>query len=422
MYTLEDWIRHGDELRRPLLVSQELHESDSLTIVGGGLSGLSIAFRIGSARPDLPIKLLEKSNRLGGVIKTWRQGEWVCDISVNAVRPHPSFWRLVDDLGMEDSFNPSRESASSRWVILQSGKHRLSSSTIFKIGLFGFLRGLINSRKGSPSVYDILQNKEIADAITLGIVNDKAERVDANFLFPRLTGFGVNPPIGNRKMKKMITDSYPIFIPKKGSLASIDGGMEDIIHGLNDALSEMNNVDIIKEVNEKTPDEVSSAYGVPLSSIIWASGLPNREAGESSLSVFAVGYPKEEVNEVELGYGTLIPDPNIPISGILHESDIHSSDRAPDGHRLFRLMVPHTRWDGDDQTVRDALSNLIGFEAAPVIFQKIGERAIPRYPPGYLSSLLDHQERFSYAGWTASGVSVTHVVDEAERISELFMQ
>ena len=132
MYTLEDWIRHGDELRRPLLVSQELHESDSLIIVGGGLSGLSIAFRIGSARPDLPIKLLEKSNRLGGVIKTWRQGEWVCDISVNAVRPHPSFWRLVDDLGMEDSFNPSRESASSRWVILQGGKHRLSSSTIFK--------------------------------------------------------------------------------------------------------------------------------------------------------------------------------------------------------------------------------------------------------------------------------------------------
>ena len=97
MYTLEDWVRHGDELRRPLLVSKGLVDSESLGIVGGGLSGLSLAYRIGSERPDLPIKLIEKTGRLGGVIETWREGEWVCDISVNAVRPHPSFWRLVDD-------------------------------------------------------------------------------------------------------------------------------------------------------------------------------------------------------------------------------------------------------------------------------------------------------------------------------------
>ena len=83
-------------------------------------------------------------------------------------------------------------------------------------------------------------------------------------------------------------------------------------------------------------------------------------------------------------------------------------------------MVPHTRWDGNEQTVREALRGLNGFSREPAIFRRIGERAIPRYPPGYLSSLKNYAGDLSLAGWTGSGVSVTHVVDEAERISELF--
>ena len=420
MYTLEEWVRHGDELRRPLLVNHNLSKSKEVTIVGGGLSGLCIAYRIGTARPDLRIRLLEKTSRLGGVIETWRQGEWVCDLSVNAVRPHPSFWRLVEDLGMEESFSPSRESATSRWVLLGGRKHKLSLTTILKIGPLGFLKGWLNSKKAGSSVLDILQNREIADAMTLGIVNDRAAEVDANFLFPRLTGFGSSPPKGNRRIKRMISESYPIFTPRVGSLASMDGGMEEIIHGLSDALTELDNVVITKEANGSSPSEVSFSYGVPLSSIIWASGLPKREVDQSSLSIYAVGYPEEEISRVDVGYGTLIPDSNIPISGILHESDVHSSRRAPSGHRLFRLMVPHDRWDGEEAAVRDALANLPGFSPEPVLFQKIGERSIPRFPPGHLSSLSKFGEDFSLAGWTASGVSVTHVVDEAERISELF--
>ena len=420
MYTLEDWVRHGDELRRPLLVSKGLVDSESLGIVGGGLSGLSLAYRIGLERPDLPIKLIEKTGRLGGVIETWREDEWICDISVNAVRPHPSFWRLVDDLGMSDSFGPSRGIASSRWIILRGGKHRISPATILKIGAFGFLRGAFNSRKVGSSVLDVLQNREIADAMTLGIVNDTADQVDANFLFPSLTGFGPKAPVSRRSLQKKISKSYPIFTPRKGSLASLEGGMEDIIRVLHDTISKMGNVEIILENGEGGPEELSSAYDIPISSMIWTSSLPGRDHGETTLSVFAVGFQEEVVSGVEIGYGTLIPDPNTPISGILHESDIHSSRRAPEGHRLFRLMVPHTRWDGNEQTVREALRGLNGFSREPAIFRRIGERAIPRYPPGYLSSLKNYAGDLSLAGWTGSGVSVTHVVDEAERISELF--
>ena len=98
MADLQNWIRHGDEMRRPFLVNSDLPKAEKLVIVGGGLSGLCCALRIAEKRPELPILLVEKSAELGGVIATWQEDAWICDLAVNATRPHPAFWRLIDDL------------------------------------------------------------------------------------------------------------------------------------------------------------------------------------------------------------------------------------------------------------------------------------------------------------------------------------
>ena len=55
MSDLDKWILHGDEMRRPFLANSKLSESSKLVIVGGGLSGLSCAFRIAKKRPDIEI-------------------------------------------------------------------------------------------------------------------------------------------------------------------------------------------------------------------------------------------------------------------------------------------------------------------------------------------------------------------------------
>ena len=49
-----------------------------------------------------------------------------------------------------------------------------------------------------------------------------------------------------------------------------------------------------------------------------------------------------------------------------------------------------------------------------------GEREIPKYEPGHLSRMDKVKPLCSYAGWGFSGVSITHVVDESERIADLF--
>lgn len=418
MSNLESWVLHGDEMRRPLLVSKKFAESKKIIIVGAGLSGLCCAYRIAKKRPDVEIILHEKSDQIGGVITTWKEGEWICDVAVNATRPHPAFWRLVDDLGIDSKFTVSNPDAKSRWVLLGGKRHRLSWKTLFKIGPLKLLKRIKKSRKGGLSVSDVIPNKMIADAMCLGIVNDTSENVDADLLFPGLTRFGQSPPIKKSKLRKLISESYPLFTPKKGMIASIDGGMSELIGELRNQISKLENVSIALGNNAESVKSVSKHYDVPSTSILWTGPNQEFEQGYSEITIFAVGYTNQQVKHIEVGYGTLIPDKEIPISGILHESDVHQSKRSPDGHRLFRLMVPNQRWKGDNESVRISAESLLAND--PVLFKKIGERKIPSYTPGHLSKMNQLNPEWSYAGWQYSGVSITHIVDQAERIAELF--
>ena len=418
-YNTEDWVRHGQELRRPLLVHPSIKEGDTSVIIGGGLSGMVVGYRIAKKSPQRKVIIIEKKDHLGGTIETWKSGDWLCDVAVSSARPHPAFWRLVNDLELGDSFHESREEAKERWVFLDGEYIKMSWKIIFKIGIMKLLKSLMASKRGGLSVSELVPNKSFADAMTLGIVNQYSENVDADFLFPSLTKFGDNPPLGSRRLAKKIRDTYPLFTPNRGSFGSFECGMTDLTDKLARELDEMPNVNIILGSKYDSLTEISQDFGVPIGAIIWsAPGILQKKAG-SDVSVFAVGYRELDVSRVPVGYGTLYPDNDIVFSGLLHESDVHVGRRAPSGHRLFRLMVPTSRWSGDDEEIiRSLKENFV--DAEPVLFQKIGDRSIPSYEPGYMKRITNTDLDCSVTGWAGSGVSIIHVVDEAERISEMF--
>jgi len=417
LYSLEDWVRFGDELRRPLLVGPNLSTSTKLCIVGAGLSGLSIAYRIASKRPDVEIKILERTDRCGGTIETWSEGEWLCDVAVNAARPHPAFWRLVEDLGLGDAFAESNPQAKKRWLLINKKKTQLSWITALKMGPIRLFRSLRSSTVGKKSVAQVFPSETIADAMTLGIVNERSANVDADFLMPSLTKFGDEPPIKWSKIKKMMAETYPLFQPRKGSVASFSGGMQTLVDALVQQLNTFENVKFHFNQDLSKPEEVATEHHVPISSVIWCAPRDRTNQEFTSLDVYVAGYHNNAVSEVRRGYGTLIPDEDIPISGILHESDVHPSPRAPANHRLFRIMAPSSR-SSSEEAVRTCLKQILT-HSEPVIFKKIGTRKIPIYAPGYMSN-LDINKEFTRAGWFFSGVSVTHVIAEAERIADLF--
>ena len=146
---------------------------------------------------------------------------------------------------MNSFFKTSNPAAKSRWVLLDGKSHKLTWRTIFKIGPIKLLRSIKRSRNGGLSVSELIPNKQIADAMCLGIVNDTSENVDADFLFPSLTRFGENPTVKKSNLNKLISETYPIFTPKKGSIASIDGGMQTLIDAIVSEISKLDNVKIM---------------------------------------------------------------------------------------------------------------------------------------------------------------------------------
>ena len=241
---MEEWVRYGDELRRPLRVATDLPRSSTVCVVGGGLSGLTVAYRIASKRPDVHVELIEKGDRLGGVIETWTQGDWVCDVAVNATRAHPAFWRLVTTSDLATVSHPQIPKRSSRWIYSQGRSQKLSIWTVLKRGPLKLLRGLRTARRGGCSVAEAVPLAHVNDAMTLGIVNDRAANVDADFLMPSMTRFGAEPPIKWKRIKKKMNTTYPLFQPDKGATASFEGGMQTLIDALEHELNLLDNVSI----------------------------------------------------------------------------------------------------------------------------------------------------------------------------------
>ena len=420
MQEKQAWIRHGQELRRPLLVNPALADEGHVVVVGAGLSGLTAAYRLREARPELRVTILEGSDRAGGVIRTWRKDGWVGELAVNASRSHPAVWRLIDDLSLMPSWHPSQPEAKHRWIEHNNRRRRLGPSTVLKAGPRRLLRGMRTARQGGRSMAEALPVPWLADAMTHGIVNAPAADVDADLLMPAMARYGDGPPMGRRALARAVRTTYPGWTPKRGQMGSLDQGMEALIEALIAALNDDSSVDLRFNVDVSTPQAAAEHAGVSVSSVLWAAPRVNDEPGPA-LTVVAVGYSNDDAASIPVGYGTLFPDVDSPISGILHESDVHHGQRAPPGHRLFRVMVPHARWDGEEGSLRQAVKTML-CPAEPALFEVLGTRRVPHVRPGHMQRVANHASPWSWIGWSATGVAITHVVSEAERLADLMRQ
>lgn len=73
-----------------------------VAIVGGGLTGLSAALALADAEEPIDIVLLEASDRFGGVMRSFKWGEVLCEEGPDSlVRTKPASIELCDRLGVE---------------------------------------------------------------------------------------------------------------------------------------------------------------------------------------------------------------------------------------------------------------------------------------------------------------------------------
>ena len=75
-----------------------------VTIVGGGLTGLAVAYYLGQAKPDWQIQLYEQAPRFGGKIQTQKVDNFVVELGPDSYLGRKTeMTDLITDLGLEDT-------------------------------------------------------------------------------------------------------------------------------------------------------------------------------------------------------------------------------------------------------------------------------------------------------------------------------
>src|SRR5271166_917046 len=97
-----------------------------IVIVGGGLSGLSLAYRLEQRIPGADVLVLEQRGRLGGNIDTLEQDGFRIEAGPNGFLDNkPATLSLCQDLGLGDRLQPASEASARKRFLFLKGRMRL---------------------------------------------------------------------------------------------------------------------------------------------------------------------------------------------------------------------------------------------------------------------------------------------------------
>ncbi len=92
-------------------------EGPRVVVVGGGITGLSAAYAVHRARPDVALELFEERESLGGNIRTERHGDYLVDAGPDSfIRTKPEALTLCRELGLESLLVPTKPEARHVYV------------------------------------------------------------------------------------------------------------------------------------------------------------------------------------------------------------------------------------------------------------------------------------------------------------------
>lgn len=418
-----------------------------VTIIGGGVSGLSTAWllraKAQAAGRELEITLFEKESRAGGKIRSIHEEGYICEWGPNGfLDSKPQTLDLCRAIGVEGALHRSNDNARKRFIFSGGELHRLPEGgpSFLKSRLISWPGKLRLALEPTPfiapapaGVDETLADfgrrrlgKEALDKLIApmvsGIFAGDPETMSLVSCFPRIAelereyGGLVRAMIMLGKKKKR-----DIAEGKAVSSAAGPGGVltsfREGIQYLSDALSTSLG-DIVRpgsqivgvekgagpayrvrcdDGREQEADLViaaSPAFAVAdmLEGLDAGISAVLRQIPYSSMTVVCFGYERERIAHPLDGFGYLIPKTEGRSTlGTLWDSSMFEK-RAPEGKVLLRSMMggacfPEYIRLSDDEVVarvrRDLLATM-GIEAEPSFVRVFRhEQAIPQYTVGH---------------------------------------
>jgi oxygen-dependent protoporphyrinogen oxidase len=414
-----------------------------VVVVGGGISGLTCAWRLHQAGVD--VCLLEGEAEVGGCTRTEQRDGFLLEKGpFNIIVRDPTFESLLEDLSNGVSVVPASRAARVRYIYRRGRLHPVPTNPValMTTGLLGvgarvrLLSGLMLSGRGGRPEETIEQvatrrvgrqaSDTIVSAAISGIFAGDIRRLNLDACFPTvaridgqarsLIGYGLRSAFGAMMKKNGARRRR-----RWRGLVSIDGGLGALTSALGLGLGR--NVlsgCTVKEANAADDGGYSLALEtgdgatrvlqcrrlVLGTSALEASRCLEAIAPEaapalasiesSSLAVLNLGFRLKDVGHPLEGFGFLVPhnEPEFPLMGVLWADSIFPHHAPPD-HRLLRVFIggahhPEAMAHSDDEMLAIAmgtLRKLLDMKGDPVLVD------VCRYPAAIPQYYFGHREK-----------------------------
>jgi oxygen-dependent protoporphyrinogen oxidase len=450
-----------------------------VVIVGGGLSGLSLAFRLRERRPDVELTILEKRPTPGGNIATLNHDGFRVECGPNGIfDAKPSTLQLCRDLGLGDRLVVASEAARKNRYLFLDGRLRVLPNS-----LASFIASPLLSWRGKLSLLtekyrkrpaDVPADESIAafarrragrevaavlaDAVVTGIHAGDPELLSVDAAFPRLTQFerehgsvmrGFTSAARQRRKEAAARGERP----QPQRLWSFRDGLQVLVDALRDRLGGS----VVTGVGVRHVERTETGWLVrgdgqdnwPADAVVLTAHAHEQAAMVADLdpalaeemrsipynriAVVAVGYRETEVPRRFDGFGYIAPqNTRRDVLGVQWCSSIYP-DRAPAGMVLWRALCGG--WHRGDmldwpdhrlvEVVRNELRLAMGVTAAPTYVQVVRwPAAIPQYLVGHLDRVRRIEERVAaypglFVGGNAyHGVAMNDCTEQAVVLAE----
>jgi len=461
-------------------------------VIGGGIAGLATALDVldeaGRRGASVHVTLFEKEPEPGGNLRTLRQDDWQLEWGPNGFLDNePATLRLVERVGLKNALQRSSDAARRRFLLVEGRLREIPTSpgafmksdllkTSAKFRMAGEL--FVPPRRDlGQAAEDIGTDETIADfgrrrlgpeftrimldPMVKGVFGGEAEQLSLAAAFPRMVEleqqygglFKAMIKLAREKKKagRSKTDAGPT-----GTLHSFDGGMNQLIRGVADALQSDERAELITGAGVTQIASEADGWYISAGSIhgpfdVVINAAPAHAAARhlspvstaltgrlsqvpfAPMAVIALGFDRAAVNHDLDGFGLLVPgSENRDLLGALWTSSIFRG-RAPEGKVLLRCMAGGAGNPGvmelDDEAlvtlILAEIRSLLGIKGSPEMARVIRhERAIAQYLPGHLARMKEIEAELAahpglfLTGSSYRGISVNSCVKEAEAVAQ----
>ena len=411
-------------------------------IVGAGISGLSAAYDL--QRRGLWVRVLEASDRAGGVIATDRFDGWVIDTGPDSLLVQkPAAVSLCRELGIADRL-VSTLTPRTAYVLRDGRLHPIAEGSFlgFPLTVGGLARSSLFSMAGKlrmacevvvprrggdedESIAAFVRRRfgeeavdYLAEPLLAGIHAGDAEQLSMRALFPRLLDAERSSGSVIRSFRALRVTPSP-----QGAFVSLPGGLGELVEALVGALAPGTVTQGARagEVRRASTYVIESSAG-PLLARAVILAVPAYAAASllrgfdttlaalcdaipyASTATVALGYRRDQVAHPMRGSGFVVP--RVERSPLLAGTWVTSKwpGRAPDGHVLLRGFLgggrdPH-RLERDDaeliESAREELARVLGITGAP-LFSRLQRwtRRSPQFVVGHLQRVATIEARLA---------------------------